>query len=138
MLASDSDYLLGMWVHKKQTRHGLESGAASSCLMRSVSEACGGAAVVTNPNAQGIVTFLSAQINVLYHVKDVTVQWDAVVSTVGGNACGREVVVDTFFVAQLRSVFLFHWSANVGTGQCVFSCSVYFDLLVEACVFGFR
>ena len=84
----------------KQTCNVLESGATWSCLILSASEACGSAAVVTSQNAQGIVIFSSVQINVLCHVRDVTVQWDAVVWTVGENACGWPFVTSVNPVLQ--------------------------------------
>ena len=53
-----------------------------------VSEACGSAAGVGDLNAPETVIFSSVHINVWCHVRAAIAQWDVVVSTVEGNACG--------------------------------------------------
>ena len=47
------------------------------------------------PEYPGNSDILKSHISVLCHVRDATIQWAAVASMVGGNACGRaKVVVD--------------------------------------------
>jgi len=89
----------------ERTCNSPESGAVL-CLMLSVSEACGSAAVVTSLSAQGIMISSSVLIDVWCPVRDAIVQWDAVASTVGENACGwAGLVVDTYekLIAHLKS-----------------------------------
>ena len=101
----------------KRICNSLESGVVW-CLMLSVSEACGSAVVVTSLSARGIVTSSSVHFDVRCLVRGAIVQWDAVESTVGGNACGWfELVVDTygkqpalFLFARLNpNPISFHW-----------------------------